>query len=145
VRLDIRRIQTLKKGSEEFGIRAKVKVAKNKVAPPFRIAEFDVIFGQGISSLGCILDLAEETGIITRKGAWYSYNGDNIAQGRDNSIRYMQDNPEFATDIERQVREKLEIGASVSANTVGQESPNGSANGSTNGSANGKKATGEEE
>ncbi len=116
VRLDIRRIQTLKKGSEEFGIRAKVKVAKNKVAPPFRIAEFDVIFGQGISTLGCILDLAEEHGVIARKGAWYSYNGDNIAQGRDNSIRYMEENPEFATDIERQVREKLEIaGASAIA------------------------------
>lgn len=116
VRLDIRRIQTLKKGSEEFGIRAKVKVAKNKVAPPFRIAEFDVIFGQGISTLGCILDLAEEHSVISRKGAWYSYNGDNIAQGRDNSIRYMEENPEFATDIERQVREKLEIaGASAIA------------------------------
>lgn len=116
VRLDIRRIQTLKKGSEEFGIRAKVKVAKNKVAPPFRIAEFDVIFGQGISTLGCIIDLAEEHGVIARKGAWYSYNGDNIAQGRDNSIRYMEENPEFATDIERQVREKLEVaGASAIA------------------------------
>lgn len=122
VRLDIRRIQTLKKGSEEFGIRAKVKVAKNKVAPPFRIAEFDVIFGQGISTLGCILDLAEEHGVISRKGAWYSYNGDNIAQGRDNSIRYMEENPEFATDIERQVREKLEIATAAATN-----SENGSA------------------
>ncbi|MGP1383197.1 MAG: recombinase RecA [Thainema sp.] len=121
VRLDIRRIQTLKKGSEEFGIRAKVKVAKNKVAPPFRIAEFDVIFGQGISTLGCILDLAEEHGVIARKGAWYSYNGDNIAQGRDNSIRYMEENPEFATDIERQVREKLEI-AGASAIASGRSS-----------------------
>ncbi len=121
VRLDIRRIQTLKKGSEEFGIRAKVKVAKNKVAPPFRIAEFDVIFGQGISTLGCILDLAEETGVVSRKGAWYSYNGDNIAQGRDNSIRYMEENPEFVTDIERQVREKLEI-AGASAIAAGKAS-----------------------
>ncbi|MBD1941649.1 recombinase RecA, partial [Coleofasciculus sp. FACHB-712] len=81
VRLDIRRIQTLKKGNEEFGNRAKVKVAKNKVAPPFRVAEFDIIFGKGISTLGCMVDLAEQTGVITRKGAWYSYNGDNIAQG----------------------------------------------------------------
>ncbi|MEQ8963240.1 MAG: DNA recombination/repair protein RecA, partial [Coleofasciculus sp. C2-GNP5-27] len=119
VRLDIRRIQTLKKASEgEYGIRAKVKVAKNKVAPPFRIAEFDIIFGQGISRLGCLVDLAEQTGVINRKGAWYSYNGDNIAQGRDNSVRYIEENPEFAATIEQQVREQLDMGAMVSANSI---------------------------
>lgn len=118
VRLDIRRIQTLKKGTEEYGIRAKVKVAKNKVAPPFRIAEFDVIFGKGISTLGCLVDMAEETGVIIRRGAWYSYNGDNIGQGRDNTITYMQDHPDFAKDVDRQVRQKLEMGAVVSANSV---------------------------
>ncbi|HEY9806213.1 MAG TPA: recombinase RecA [Candidatus Obscuribacterales bacterium] len=118
VRLDIRRIQTLKKGTEEFGIRAKVKVAKNKVAPPFRIAEFDVIFGKGISTLGCLIDLAEETGVIVRKGAWYSYNGENISQGRDNGIKYMEENPEVAKTVEEQVRQKLEMGAVVSANSV---------------------------
>nr|WP_290222276.1 recombinase RecA [Trichocoleus desertorum] len=118
VRLDIRRIQTLKKGTEEFGIRAKVKVAKNKVAPPFRIAEFDVIFGKGISTLGCLIDLAEEMGVISRKGAWYSYNGENISQGRDNGIKYMEENPEVAKTIEQQVRQKLEMGAVVSANSV---------------------------
>jgi recombination protein RecA len=119
LRMDIRRIQTLKKGTEEFGIRAKVKIAKNKVAPPFRIAEFDVIFGKGISSLGCILDMAEETGVVTRKGAWYSYSGENLAQGRDNTIKYMEENPEFAKTIDQQVRQKLEMGAVVSANSVG--------------------------
>ncbi len=119
VRLDIRRIQTLKKSGEgEYGIRAKVKVAKNKVAPPFRIAEFDIIFGEGISALGCLVDLAEQTGVITRKGAWYSYNGDNIAQGRDNTVRYLMDNPEFALTVDRQVREQLDLGAVVSANSV---------------------------
>ncbi len=118
VRLDIRRIQTLKKGSEEFGIRVKVKVAKNKVAPPFRIAEFDIIFGKGVSTLGCLVDLAEETKIIVRKGAWYSYNGDNISQGRDNAIKYLEDNLEFAEQIKQLVREKLEMGAVVSANSV---------------------------
>ncbi len=118
VRLDIRRIQTLKKGNEEFGIRAKVKIAKNKVAPPFRIAEFDIIFGKGISTLGCLVDLAEQTGVITRKGAWYSYNGDNIAQGRDNSIKYLEENSELIKDIEQKVRQKLEMGAVVAANTV---------------------------
>ena len=123
VRLDIRRIQTLKKGNEEYGIRAKVKVAKNKIAPPFRIAEFDVIFGKGISTLGCLVDLAEETGVITRKGAWYSYNGDNISQGRDNAIKYMEDKPEFAKELEVLVRQKLEMGAVVSANSVATPDP----------------------
>ena len=115
VRLDIRRIQTLKKGSEEYGIRAKVKVAKNKVAPPFRIAEFDVIFGQGISRLGCLLDVAEETGIVTRRGAWYSYEGDNIGQGRDNTIQRLKEDPKFAQTIEQQVRQQLELTADDAA------------------------------
>lgn len=112
VRLDIRRIQTLKKGNEgEYGNRVKVKVAKNKVAPPFRIAEFDIIFGKGISQIGCLLDLAEQTNVANRKGAWYSYNGENIAQGRDNAVKYLEENPEIASKIEQQVREKLDIGA----------------------------------
>lgn len=119
VRLDIRRIQTLKKGSQEYGIRVKVKVAKNKVAPPFRIAEFDILFGQGISSLGCMLDLAEQTGVITRKGSWYSYQGDKIAQGRENSIIYLEENPEVSQNVEREVREKLDIGVTGEANAIG--------------------------
>jgi len=114
LRLDIRRIQTLKKGSDEYGIRAKVKVAKNKVAPPFRVAEFDIIFGKGISSAGCILDLAEEMNVITRKGAWYSYKGENLAQGRDNTLIYMESNPAFAQEVEAQVRAQLAAGAAVS-------------------------------
>jgi recombination protein RecA len=118
VRLDIRRIQTLKKGTEEFGNRVKVKVAKNKVAPPFRVAEFDIIFGKGVSTLGCLVDLAEETGVIVRKGAWYSYNGDNISQGRDNAIKYLEEKPEFAAEIKELVRQKLDMGAVVSANSV---------------------------
>lgn len=115
VRLDIRRIQTLKKGTEEYGIRAKVKVAKNKVAPPFRIAEFDILFGHGISSMGCLIDLAEQTGVITRKGAWYSYDGDNIGQGRDNTIQRLLEDAEFAAKVEAQVREKLELGGNTDA------------------------------
>lgn len=115
VRLDIRRIQTLKKGTEEYGIRAKVKVAKNKVAPPFRIAEFDIIFGKGISMLGCLLDLAEEMNILVRKGAWYSFNGENIGQGRDNTMKYLEERPEFAATVEALVRAKLDSGVAVSA------------------------------
>ncbi|MEB3297691.1 MAG: recombinase RecA [Cyanobacteriota bacterium] len=118
VRLDIRRIQTLKRGTEEYGIRAKVKVAKNKVAPPFRIAEFDILFGRGISTLGCLLDLAEETGVVTRKGAWYSYDGDNIGQGRDNTITWLEQNPEPTQVIEQLTRQKLTEGAEVTANAM---------------------------
>ncbi len=118
VRLDIRRIQTLKRGTEEYGIRAKVKVAKNKVAPPFRIAEFDILFGRGISTLGCLLDLAEETGVVTRKGAWYSYEGDNIGQGRDNTIAWLEQNPGPKEVIETLTRQKLTEGSEVTANSM---------------------------
>lgn len=118
VRLDIRRIQTLKKGSDDFGIRAKVKVAKNKVASPFRIAEFDILFGQGISRLGCLVDLAEETGVIVRKGAWYSYNGDNIAQGRDNTVQRLKEDTVFAQQVQQQVLAKLNPDADVSSQPV---------------------------
>jgi recombination protein RecA len=116
VRLDIRRIQTLKKGNEGmYGIRAKVKVAKNKVAPPFRIAEFDIIFGQGISTIGCLLDLAEDLEIVIRKGAWYSYKGENVGQGRDNTINYLQENPEVAAEIEAKVRADIKEGKNAAA------------------------------
>jgi recombination protein RecA len=118
VRLDIRRIQTLKRGTEEYGIRAKVKVAKNKVAPPFRIAEFDILFGRGISTLGCLLDLAEETGVVTRKGAWYSYEGDNIGQGRDNTITWLEQNPDQVVTIEQLTRRRLTEGSEVTANSM---------------------------
>ena len=118
VRLDIRRIQTLKRGTEEYGIRAKVKVAKNKVAPPFRIAEFDILFGQGISTVGCLLDMAEETSVVTRKGAWYSYDGENIGQGRDNTIVWLEQNVKAKDEIEALVRKKLTEGSEVSANSM---------------------------
>tara|TARA_B100000212_G_scaffold302815_1_gene249279 strand:- start:111 stop:1208 length:1098 start_codon:yes stop_codon:yes gene_type:complete len=120
VRLDIRRIQTLKRGTEEYGIRAKVKVAKNKVAPPFRIAEFDILFGKGISTTGCLLDLAEETNIVIRRGAWYSYEGENIGQGRDNTIIWLDQNPKIMGTIEKIVKQKLTEGTEVSSNSVKQ-------------------------
>ena len=120
VRLDIRRIQTLKRGTEEYGIRAKVKVAKNKVAPPFRIAEFDILFGKGISTTGCLLDLAEETNIVFRRGAWYSYEGENIGQGRDNTILWLDQNQEIRKTIEAVVRQKLTEGTEVSSNSMKQ-------------------------
>jgi recombination protein RecA len=108
VRLDIRRIQTLKKGDDQFGIRVKVKIAKNKIAPPFRLAEFDIIFGEGISTIGCLVDMAEQTGVIDRKGAWYSYQGSNFAQGRDNAVLHVRQTPELAQTIEAQVRAAMQ-------------------------------------
>lgn len=115
VRLDIRRIQTLKKGTDEYGIRARVKVVKNKVAPPFRRAEFDIIFGQGISNIGCIIDLAEEMNILKRRGSWYSYKEENVAQGRDNLVAYLKENAEILAEVEGAVRENLSSGVPVSA------------------------------
>ncbi|MGD1896911.1 MAG: recombinase RecA [Phormidesmis sp.] len=104
VRLDIRRVQTLKRGNENFGIRVKTKTAKNKVAPPFRVAEFDILFGQGISREGCIVDIAEQTGIIERRGSWYSYQGENFAQGRDNAVEHIATHAELSQTIEKQVK-----------------------------------------
>ena len=93
-------------------------MAKNKVAPPFRIAEFDILFGRGISTLGCLLDLAEETGVVIRKGAWYSFDGDNVGQGRDNTINWLEQNPESCALIEERTRAKLTAGADVTANSM---------------------------
>ncbi|MCM1497617.1 MAG: recombinase RecA [Clostridium sp.] len=104
VRLDVRRIETLKQNGEVIGNRTRVKVVKNKVAPPFREAEFDIMFGKGISKTGDILDLAVKENIIVKSGAWFSYNGDKIGQGRENSKIFLQDNPEIAAEVEQKVR-----------------------------------------
>ena len=105
VRMDVRRIDTLKMGGEIVGNRTRVKVVKNKVAPPFKEAEFDIMFGKGISKEGDILDLAANVGIISKSGAWYAYEGDKIGQGRENAKTYLRENPEFCKMIEEMVRE----------------------------------------
>lgn len=107
VRLDIRRIETLKKDGEEYANRVRVKVVKNKVAPPFRKAEFDIIYGEGISSIGCILDVAVEMDIIKKAGSWFSYGDDKIGQGREKTRDYLEQNPEILAEIEQKVREKI--------------------------------------
>ena len=107
VRLDIRRISQIKDGEEAVGNRAKVKVVKNKVAPPFRSAEFDIIFGEGISKTGEIIDMGVELGIIQKSGSWYSYNGDKLGQGRDGVKQLLLDNPGLAADIEAKIRAKI--------------------------------------
>jgi len=109
IRLDVRRIETLKQGGEIVGNRAKVKVVKNKVAPPFKEAEFDIMFGKGISKEGDILDLAANCGIVSKSGAWYAYNGDKIGQGRENAKLTLLNNPELMEEIEKAVREKYAL------------------------------------
>lgn len=105
VRLDVRRIEALKQGGEVIGNRTRVKVVKNKVAPPFKEAEFDIMFGEGISTQGDILDLAAENNIINKSGAWYAYEGNKIGQGRENAKQYLKDNPQICAEVERKVRE----------------------------------------
>lgn len=109
VRLDVRKQEVIKNGTEIIGNKTKVKVVKNKVAPPFREAEFDIMYGEGISKIGNILDVAVDRNIIKKSGAWFSYNGEKIGQGRDNVRRYMQENSEFCNEIERLVREALNM------------------------------------
>ncbi len=108
-RLDIRKMTSIKNGQEVIGFRTKVKVVKNKLAPPFREAEFDIIFGEGISREGDVLDLAAENGIVEKSGAWYSYKGDRIGQGRDNSRIFLKENPDIMAAVENDVRAKLGI------------------------------------
>ena len=107
VRLDVRRGEVIKNGTELIGNKTKVKVVKNKVAPPFKTAEFDILYGEGISKEGNILDFAVENNIIKKSGAWFSYNGEKIGQGRDDVRKYMVENKEFTAEIDRQVRELL--------------------------------------
>lgn len=109
VRLDVRRIEALKQGGEIVGNRTRVKVVKNKIAPPFKEAEFDIMFGQGISKEGDVLDLASSVGIVVKSGAWYAYNDNKIGQGRENSKQYLKENPEIFSEIEKKVRYKFEL------------------------------------
>ena len=105
VRMDVRRIESLKQGGEVIGNRTRVKIVKNKVAPPFKEAEFDIMFGQGISKEGDILDLAAEVGVINKSGAWYAYNGEKIGQGRENAKTYLRENPLVCETVEAKVRD----------------------------------------
>ena len=107
VRLDVRKVEAIKNGTELIGNKTRVKVVKNKVAPPFKEAVFDIVYGQGISKEGNILDVATDYGIIQKSGAWFSYDGERLGQGRDNVRKYMEENPEFTKMIDSKVREKL--------------------------------------
>lgn len=110
VRMDVRKIETLKQGGEVVGNRTRVKVVKNKIAPPFKEAEFDIMFGKGISRSGDILDLAANCDVIKKSGAWYAYNGEKIGQGRENAKTYLETNPEIMEEVEQKVRAHYKLG-----------------------------------
>lgn len=113
VRLDVRRIETLKQNGEMVGNRTRVKVVKNKIAPPFKTAEFDIMFGKGISKSGDILDLATEIDLVNKAGAWFSYNGEKIGQGRENAKIYLESHPEIMTKIENEIRERFNLDGGI--------------------------------
>lgn len=121
VRLDVRRIEALKQSGEVVGNRTRVKVVKNKIAPPFKEAEFDIMFGEGISRVGDILDLAADNNIVSKSGAWYAYEGTKIGQGRENAKQYLKDNPAVCEEIERKVREHFGLLDTPAADTQAEE------------------------
>jgi recombination protein RecA len=123
IRLDVRRIETLKDGTEAVGNRTRVKVVKNKVAPPFKQAEFDIVYGQGISREGSLIDMGVEQGIVRKSGAWYTYEGDQLGQGKENARAFMRDNPDLANEVEKRIKEKLGIGAVLDAEAATVAAP----------------------
>ncbi|GLB62344.1 protein RecA [Dietzia sp. NCCP-2495] len=122
VRLDVRRIETLKDGADAVGNRTKVKVVKNKVAPPFKIAEFDIIYGEGISREGSLIDMGVDHGFIKKSGSWFTYGKDQLGQGKENARRYLKDNPGVRDEIERKILDKLNIGAGAEIAEIEAES-----------------------
>jgi recombination protein RecA len=115
VRLDVRRIETLKDGQEAVANRTRVKVVKNKVAPPFRQAEFDIVYGEGISREGGLIDMGVEHGFVRKSGAWYTYESGQLGQGKENARTYLKDNPDIANEIEKKIKEKLGVGPRLDA------------------------------
>ncbi|MDX6221460.1 MAG: recombination protein RecA, partial [Frankiales bacterium] len=118
IRLDVRRIETLKDGAEAVGNRTRVKVVKNKMSPPFKQAEFDIVYGQGISREGSLIDMGVDQGIVRKAGAWYTYEGDQLGQGKENARTFLKDNPDMANEIEKRIKEKLGIGAVLDAEAI---------------------------
>jgi recombination protein RecA len=119
VRLDVRRIESLKDGTDVVGNRTRVKVVKNKVASPFKQAEFDIMYGKGISREGSLIDVGVEQAIIRKAGAWYTYDGDQLGQGKENSRKFLRENPDVAAEIEKKIKEKLGVGVGQSTDAAG--------------------------
>jgi recombination protein RecA len=123
VRLDVRRIETLKDGTDAVGNRTRVKVVKNKVAPPFKQAEFDIIYGHGISREGGLIDMGVEQGFVRKAGAWYTYEGDQLGQGKENARGFLRDNPDLADELEKKIKEKLGVGPRVDTPAEDADAP----------------------
>ncbi len=140
IRLDIRRIETLKDGTEAVGNRTKIKVVKNKMSPPFKVAELDILYGIGISREGGLIDLGVEQGIVRKSGAWYTYEGDQLGQGKENARNFLRENEDLANEIEKRIKEKLGVGPRIDAETTPAapapaapvKAGNGAGNGVTN-------------
>jgi recombination protein RecA len=138
VRLDVRRIETLKDGTDAVGNRTRVKVVKNKMSPPFKVAEFDILYGFGISREGSLIDLGVEQGIVRKSGAWYTYEGDQLGQGKENARNFLRDNPDLANEIEKRIKEKLGVGPRLDVDVDAEASAgngNGTASAGTAGTA----------
>jgi recombination protein RecA len=121
VRLDVRRIETLKDGSDAVGNRVRIKVVKNKMSPPFRQCDVDLLFGHGISREGGLIDMGVEHGLVRKSGAWYTYQGDQLGQGKENARAFLRDNPDLADEIEKKIKERLGIGAKLDADVTAPE------------------------
>ena len=139
VRLDVRRIETLKDGTDAVGNRTRVKVVKNKMSPPFKVAEFDILYGVGISREGSLIDLGVEQGIVRKAGAWYTYEGDQLGQGKENARTFLKENPDTANEIEKKIKEKLGVGPRLDADPNAYAAANGVP---AAGAANGRPAGG---
>jgi recombination protein RecA len=140
IRLDVRRIETLKDGTDAVGNRTRIKVVKNKMSPPFKVAEFDILYGVGISREGSLIDLGVEQGIVRKAGAWYTYEGDQLGQGKENARNFLKENADVANEIERKIKEKLGVGAKPAADSTAAAngaSADGSAAPAANGDGNG--------
>jgi recombination protein RecA len=123
VRLDVRRIETLKSGTEALGNRVRVKVVKNKMAPPFKQADFDILYGECISREGSLLDMGVEQGFVKKSGAWYTYDGDQLGQGKENARAFLRDNPDLSDELDKRIKEKLGIGAAADREAEPQDGP----------------------
>ena len=123
VRLDVRRIETLKDGTDAVGNRTRVKVVKNKVSPPFKQAEFDILYGKGISREGSLIDMGVDQGFIRKSGSWYTYEGEQLGQGKENARNYLTENPDVANEIEKKIKEKLGVGTTLTDEAIGDVLP----------------------